>query len=343
MKRKFVTAVITATAAAIVGCSHQSSETTAKKSAEPESHVKHGTNGEVAITLDAATQKVIGLQVAALAPAQLTPEVKGFGHVLDPAPLRDLLIELGKAQLGFDNSHQELERMKVLRKDNNASERAYQAAESAYRLEQANVTAILLKIQASWCGEIGVLAGPIVVPVGATRDVDPVLLNIVEARTAFLVRIDLPAAERMKERPASARIVGLTEGASPIEARFFDFAPTIDPQTQAQGLFFLVTTNLPALTPGMAVTAFIKTDQPPESGVIVPRNAVVRFNGATWIYLQTGEETFQRVAVTLDRPLADGWFVRDGPKPESKVVTVGAQIILSTEMSAAGFSEGEHH
>ena len=343
MKRSFIMVAIAVAAATITGCSHQSGDTPAEKSAEPESRVNRGTNGEVVITLDAATQKVMGLQVVALAAKELSPEVKAFGRVIDPAPLGDLLMELGRAELTYDNTHRELERMKVLRKDNNTSERAFETTEAQYRLDLAAMSAIKFKIQRTWGGKLAELTGPMVVPVGTERSPDRLPFDIVDARNSFLVRVDLPAGETLKEKPGNARLVGLANGAIPVEARFFDFAPTIEPQTQAQGLLFLVTTNSSALVPGMAVTAFVKTDQPPENGVIVPRSAIVRFNGATWIYLQTGDDTFQRVAVTLDRPIADGWFVREGLKPEGKVVTVGAQIILSTEMSAAGFSDGEHH
>jgi len=64
----------------------------------------------------------------------------------------------------------------------------------------------------------------------------------------------------------------------------------------------------------------------------VPREAVIRFNGTTWVYVQTADNTFQRTEAALDRPLEDGWFVREGLKPQDKVVTVGAQQLLSEEL-----------
>jgi len=45
---------------------------------EPESRVKHGTNGEVIITLDAPTQKLMGLETAPLAAATLPPELRAY-------------------------------------------------------------------------------------------------------------------------------------------------------------------------------------------------------------------------------------------------------------------------
>jgi hypothetical protein len=301
------------------------------KSAGHESRVKRGTNGQVVITLDAAAQKVMGLQVTPLASASVSPEIKGYGRVLDPAPLGDLLMELRGAQIAFDNSHQELERMKVLREQQNASERAFQAAESAYQRDQALVGAILLKIQVGWGRKLAELSGPVVVPVGTKRNEIPFLGELLELESA-LIRVDLPAGESINGQPGIARLASLTEGAAPVPAEFFDFARNIDPQTQAQGMFFLVRTNQPRLTPGMAVTAFINIGGPSQSGVLVPRPAVVRFNGATWVYLQTDDETFQRTEVALERPAESGWFAREGLKAQDKVVVVGAQQLLSEEL-----------
>ena len=101
---------------------------------------------------------------------------------------------------------------------------------------------------------------------------------------------------------------------------------------QGRGYLFLVTPNPSRLAPGAAVTGFLSLPGEAQSGVAVPRDAVVRFNGATWVYVQTGEDTFQRTEVALDRPLENGWFVREGLKPQDKVVIVGAQQLLSEEL-----------
>ena len=66
--------------------------------------------------------------------------------------------------------------------------------------------------------------------------------------------------------------------------------------------------------------------------MVVPRNAVLRFNGATWVYLQTGGDTFQRTEVALEQPLENGWFVRQGMKAGDKVAVGGAQQLLSEEL-----------
>ena len=341
MKRFLFALIPVAAACAITGCSHSGGEPTAgaaEHAAEPESRVKHGTNGEVVITLDAATQKVMGLETVSLVTTQMSAQVKGFGRVLDPAPLMDLMVELGKAHLEFDASHAELERMKVLKQQNNVSEKTFQAAENTYQQNMGSVWAVRLKIQSSWGAKLAEMTGPIVVPVGTARKWDATLDQVLDARNV-LVRVDLSAGEHLEWPPGSARLVPLGEGALPIAAWFFDTARTVDPQTQGQGLLFLVATNRPKLLPGKAVTAYMETADAPAAGVIVPRSAVVRFNGATWVYLQTGDDTFERVEVALDRPLDVGWFVAKGLKADAKIVTVGAQQLLSEELKGQGGEE----
>jgi hypothetical protein len=66
----------------------------------------------------------------------------------------------------------------------------------------------------------------------------------------------------------------------------------------------------------------------------VPREALVRFEGGAWVYVQTGEETFRRSLVTLDVPLENGWFIQGTLKPGDQVVITGAQQLLSEELKS---------
>src|SRR6267378_586616 len=80
----------------LAGCGKHEPEAakTAEKSAEPEGHVKHGANGEAIITLDAETQKTMGLQVAEVTPANLAPEVRGYARVQDMSTLGTVMTAL---------------------------------------------------------------------------------------------------------------------------------------------------------------------------------------------------------------------------------------------------------
>jgi hypothetical protein len=137
------------------------------------------------------------------------------------------------------------------------------------------------------------------------------------------------------------RVVSLAEKVVPVTAVCFDKLPAIDPQTQQQG-FLIVADQSPTnrLTLGEAVTAFIKVADNPIGGVIVSASAVVRHEGRGWVYLQTAATEFTRRELPMDRA-ADGGFFSDKLSATNRVVVVGAQTILSTELSNGGFNTGE--
>ena len=320
----------------------------AVRSAEPDAKpevktvafkITQGTNGQTILTLDAETQKGIGLEVANPAATEWQPEIKAFGRVLDTAPLVELLSDLGRAQIAFDNSHQELERAKQLKKDNNISERAFQDTETAYRQNFAAVTTARFKIQTNWGKRIAEMTGKIVLPPGTPRKPDVDLDKL--AVSGGLIRIDLPAGERLSE-PQAARIVPLAKRDLPVTASFFDELPMMDAQTQQQGLLFLndKPSTADRLIPGEAVTAFIKSGEAPVSGVVIPASAILRHDGKGWVFVQTGENNFSRREIPLDRAVDGGFFSAEF-SATNRVVVTGAQTLLSAELSGGGFNAGQ--
>ena len=75
----------------------------------------------------------------------------------------------------------------------------------------------------------------------------------------------------------------------------------------------------------------------------MPRSAVLRHDGRTWVFAQAEEEKFVRKPVTLDTPLdgEKGWFVAEcgGIEAGDKLVVTGAQSLLSEELKAQGGGE----
>ena len=306
------------------GCSRSGKEsagaTPPAPAAEPESRVKSGTNGDVIVTLDAATQKAMGLQTATLRSARLSQELKGYGRVMDPSALAALVAELTSALAQNEASQAELTRLKSLEEQKNASERALQSAQAAATRDRAQVAAVRLRLLSTWGAGI------------AERQDLPAFVLSLGSLDSALVEIDLPADASVTGMPTGAQFMTLAPDSKPIDAQFIGPATSVDPQMQGRGFVFLVNPNPARLAPGTAVTGFLKMPGGMQSGVILPREAVVRHNGATWIYVQTADDKFQRTEVVLDRPLENGWFVRHGLDPKDKVVTVGAQQILSEEL-----------
>ena len=308
----------------LLGCSkHQPEQpgpASEEKSAESESRVQHGTNGEVIIKLEPATQKLMGLQITSPQPAQLAPEIKGYGRVIDVSPLLSLLAEISAAQAASAASQAELTRLKALIAESNASQRALQAAEAAAARDQSQVESARLRLLANWGRAI------------SERKDLPLLAQSLGSLSSALVQVELPAGQPVPVLPTGARLFSLADPTSPVPADFIGPAPTVDPQNQGRGFLFFVPTNSSGLASGAIVTALVILPGEPQSGVTLPRSAIIRHNGGTWVYLQTGPEMFERVEVKLTSPLAHGWFVSERPKAQDKIVTVGAQQLLSEEL-----------
>ena len=80
----------------------------------------------------------------------------------------------------------------------------------------------------------------------------------------------------------------------------------------------------------------------PLEGVLIPRDAVVLVEGASWVYLMNkdkGGEAFTRIKTPLDRLTDAGWFVTGTIKTNDYIVVTGAQKLLAAELKPAGAEE----
>lgn len=319
------------------GCgSHESEKAKApekngEKGAEPESRVTHGTNGEAVITLDTETQKRMGLQVAALSAAELAPEASGFARVQDMSWVGTTITDLQAAQIATDAAKQELTRLKTLREQNNASEKALQAAETAAAKEENNLRAIRVKVQAAWGKKLADLIASYASAGASAANPDPLPMQLFDLKVV-LVRADFPPGAGKLAPEADAKFFTLAENAPPIPGKFFDYAPSADPQTQSRGIFYVAENGSRQLAPGLSLKAATATSEPPRSGVLVPREAILRAEGASWVYLQIGPDKFTRRQIAPDQITDQGWLVIEGLKPQERAVTAAAQELLSEEL-----------
>jgi hypothetical protein len=108
------------------------------------------------------------------------------------------------------------------------------------------------------------------------------------------------------------------------------------------GQVLLYRVRIPADEPirtGLAVLANIPIPGTPLSGVIIPRSSILRHGGLTWVYIQTGDDKFERRDCELQTPTTEGWFVIHGVTSGEKVVVEGAQMLLSEELKSQIESE----
>ena len=90
----------------------------------------------------------------------MSPELKGYGKVLDPAPLAALVTELASAQAAYTASSNELARLKTLEGQGNASARALQTAEAAAQRDHLAVQSARERLTLSWGKAVADQTGP---------------------------------------------------------------------------------------------------------------------------------------------------------------------------------------
>jgi hypothetical protein len=296
----------------------------AAPAADEGTHVTHDEQGNTVVSMSDDDQGDAGIVFGNPAAGQWSQEVKGYGRVMDPAPLAGLLNELILAQSATNASTREWVRQTTLSAQNNTSARALQAAEAAALHDQLAVQSVRDRLALAWGA-----------PVAGRTDLVEFVQSLA-SRQAVLVRVDLPGGETLAATPSGARVVALSGKTT--DAKFFSPTIDVDPQIQGQGFVFLVQPNALPLAPGQAVTVWLQVPGDPLTGVIVPRDSVLRLEGAGWVYVMNkdkGGEGFTRKKIPLDRPTDAGWFVTGSLKPDDYIVVTGAQTLLSEELKAA--------
>jgi len=297
-------------------------------------------NGQTVLTLDSPTQSRLGLEVATLSAtltrAQLTlPAV--VLSVQDLAAFRNGYIatqaQVQKANVEADVTRREYARLKTLFEQNqNISEKSLQSAEGTLQANEADVRAgeQQLNLQASvvrqeWGSVVAKWA----------VESSPELQRVFDQREV-LVQMTMPSdATFGAPKTISLEIPAATR----TEASLVSTFPRVDPRIQGRSLLYVAPAHL-GLTPGVNLLARISVGTPVK-GPIVPTSAVVWSEGRAWVYQQTASDHFVRRVVPTDVPVERGFFVAQGFTPGDRIVTQGAQALLSEEMLLHSQGGGE--
>jgi hypothetical protein len=297
-------------------------------------------DGHALIRMDSSTEARIGLKVATLQAATRRQDLRATALVLSAQELTELRksylaaeTELDKGNTATNLSKQEYERLDSLhRQDQNASTKAVQAAEAAWRTDEANLKAaqnalLLSEFEArqSWGDVIArwIMDGP------------PSFSRVLEQKDVLL-QISLPQASGANA-PATA-FIQTSDGKTQSTKRLSAF-PRVDPRLQTPSFLYL-TPARPGFVPGMTLAALLPSG-PLLKGITVPSRATVWWQGKAWTYVQTAPDKFLRREVPTEMPVEEGWFVTRGFSPGDKIVVTGAQQLLSEEFRSQTHVIGE--
>ena len=289
------------------------------------------------VTLSRERQEAAGLELRTLAAASWRAGPRAPGSVLDPVPLAALAAELSTAEAARDASRAELARSRTLNADaSNVSKRSLEAAQAQFRADDDHARLAGRQLAMSWGRGIAALSGP---------DREALVAGLVDGRIA-MARVDLPAGELADAagppgagasasapplEPVAGWVSVLGSDAPPVAAAAIEEAPAVNPELPGRGFLLRFEPAGPRLRPGAAVSARLELAGEPRHGVVIPREALVRFGGLAWAYVRRDGDRFERLAVPLDAPTDDGWFCDARFAPGDEVIVTGAQLLLGEE------------
>jgi len=266
-----------------------------------------------------------------------------IGLVLDISPLAQLNAEVESATAIATASASAEKRLAVLADDDqNASLQTLEAARAQAASDAVRLRMGQQRIALEWGPGLAALK-----PLELRE-----LIGQLAAGTAALLRVDVLGIGSLSTDASGMNLViNGVQGArvqlrpdprqSPLATRSLGPAANTDVRMQSSGLLVLVQGDGAAgLRPGLMLPAEIATGRI-MTGVVLPRSALIRTEGATWVYLHRGGDDFVRREVIEPRMENDGWFVSSGFAPSDEVVATGAGSLLAVERIAAGTDGAE--
>jgi hypothetical protein len=154
-----------------------------------------------------------------------------------------------------------------------------------------------------------------------------------------LLQVTLPLDSTIpdKDKPLLVSPAGTSN--QPVKAVFVSASPQTDAMFQGRTYYYRVPAD--NLRSGMRVTITLAGQSASRSGVDVPASAVVWYANQPWVYQRQGEDKFVRLRISTDIETNSGWFNTAGIHAGDKVVTTGAQLLLSEEFKYQIKNENE--
>jgi len=287
---------------------------------------------EYTVMLEKKKARALGLEKEQPQKTTLQARRRAFGTVLDPLPLLTLDGELATAEAALAASKADNERTQALVATNDTSKKAAETAAAQFLADKIKVESLIRSAQLQWGSVFKADAAP-----------RRALMDEFVKGNVALVRVDVMPDDTFAALPKRARLMVLGREDQPLEASEIIPAAVADAKTQSQGFVLRVDKPVFTLRPGMALTAWLDLPGEPRAGYAVPRSAILRHDGRTWVYAQEEEEKYVRKPVTLDSPLdgEQGWFVAEGGglSSDDVVVVTGAASLLSEELKGGAEAE----
>lgn len=277
------------------------------------------------VTLDGATLRRLSVTTAPARAVTQSSVIAGFARVLDPIPLAQLDADIAAARPTAAASAAEAARSEALfAQDATVSRKVAQAAAMQAGGDSARLSLLLRRLGLEW--------GPAISRLSDARR--GALVAALSSGRSALVRID--SANGVGQ--AGLRTVQLDLGEmGSTTATILGPARAADPRLQSPGLIAQVSgPKATLLSTGLSVTAKLSGAARPS--IFVPNAAILRVDGASWVYRRIGAQAFARTR--LIGPVATaGGLLAGGLRAGDPIVMNGAAALYAAERGG-GPAEG---
>lgn len=275
--------------------------------------------GDIEVMLAPADQSRLRISTVRLEVTQAPDIVEAYARVLDITALASLDAEIETAAAAAEVSASAAKRLELLAADNEiASLQSLEGARSQSQSDAARLQLARRRVALEWGAELAARGD-------AFRRQ---LIDRVAAGDAALLRVD---PQQSGSVAAGSVRLKIGSGTPAMATEALGIAAVADPRTQTMGMLVLLRNNDTAnLRPGLVVAAEIDTGRQ-LSGVVLPRDSLIRIDGGTWVHLQRGGDRFIRREVRERRLLEQGWFVSSSFAAGDNVVTTGSGSLFAVE------------
>lgn len=278
------------------------------------------------VETDAQMRQRADIQIAPLHTASTGAVREGYARALDLSGLAAINADYRAAVAAAEASAKEAARQKALfAADTSTSARAVDQA-------RAQATADAEKVKLA-CRRVSLEYGPGLERLGCPA-LDALLRDATAGRAALL-RLDFAGGSP----PAGSRVTLSGAGAEAV-VRVLGPAAMADQSLQTSGALALLRgAGATRFGVGKQVDASVSAGGATRSGAVVPRSAILRADGALWVYRAVTGDRFERIELKNAQATPAGWFVPAGLQSGERIVVSGAGTLLGLERGSAG--EGE--
>lgn len=275
--------------------------------------------------------KASGIAVQPLKATQYVQQVNGIATVLDPQLLITLSSQLAAAHAAVISTK---EQVAATAADSARLQTLYKHHKyvSQHDEQAAMATAASAKAQhdtatATYMGDLAAAQTEWGVALTDLANKGPSAFANYAGGQRVLLSVALPVGTM----GISKREINIRSAAGEtISATYIDEAPRADAIVQGPTFFYWAAAG--NLRSGQRLSASVPIGTAARRGITIPGAAVIWYEGQPWVYMETDPGTFVRKRVSAKTQSGSGWFQSSGFHSGERIVTQGAELLLSQEL-----------